>query len=223
MDERTDAGAGGESPPMVPSGTPVVGADGEPVGHVVAVEPGGLLVEEAGATGGDDARLHVPGGAVAEVGEQGVVLTTTGEAAMATERERAELARAARRGVDVRLLLAGVTDAPLVLAAQRASYGPLIEAGVRILEVKNSVLHAKLGVIDDAWSWVGSSNLDRRSVAWNNEVDAILLEREAAEGLEAAMARGMALAFPMTLDRWRGRGLGQRLRELLALPVADLL
>ena len=140
-----------------------------------------------------------------------------------TEREQAKLARAARRGVDVRLLLAGVTDAPLVLGAQRASYGPLLEAGVRVQEVRNSVLHAKLGVVDDAWSWVGSSNLDRRSVARNNEVDAILLGPEAAAALGASMARVMANAAPVTLDQWRRRGVGQRLRELLAWPVADLL
>jgi cardiolipin synthase A/B len=85
------------------------------------------------------------------------------------------------------------------------------------------VLHAKLGVVDDAWSWVGSSNLDRRSVAWNDEVDAVLLGPEAAEALGASMERAMANAVPVTLDRWRGRGLGQRLRELLAWPVADLL
>ena len=97
MNERADAEAGGDAPVIVPSGTPVVGADGEPVGHVVAAEPGGLLVAEAGATGGDDAHLHVPQGTVAEVGEQGVVLATTGEAAMAMERERAELAALLRR------------------------------------------------------------------------------------------------------------------------------
>ncbi len=140
-----------------------------------------------------------------------------------TEREQAELARAARRGVDVRLLLAGVTGEPVTLAAQRASYGPLLEAGVRIQEVRNSVLHAKLGVVDDGWAWVGSSNLDRRSVAWNNEVDAILLGQESAKALEASMSRVMAHSVPVTLDQWRGRGVRQRLRELLAWPVADLL
>ncbi len=109
-----------------------------------------------------------------------------------TEREHAELTRAARRGVDVRLLLPGVTDEPVTLAAQRASYGPLLEAGVRIQEVRNSVLHAKVGVIDDAWSWVGSSNLDRRSVAWNNEVDAILLGHEAGDALGSVKNLGQA-------------------------------
>ena len=140
-----------------------------------------------------------------------------------TRREQEELARAARRGVDVRLLLPGVTDTPVATAAQRASYGPLLEAGVRISEVRNSVLHAKIAVVDGVWSAVGSSNLDRRSVAWNNEVDAVLLGPEAAAPLEAAMARAADRAVPVTLNGWRGRSVGQRLRELVAWPLTDLL
>lgn len=138
-------------------------------------------------------------------------------------REIDELARAARRGVDVRLLLPGVTDTTPATHAQRASYGPLLEAGVEIREVTGSVLHAKVAMVDGVWSAVGSSNLDRRSVAWNNEVDAVLLGPEAGTALEAALARATADAAPVTLERWRRRGTGQRLRELLALPLTDLL
>ena len=112
-----------------------------------------------------------------------------------TPRESAELAQAALRGVDVRLLLPGVTDAPPATHAQRASYGPLLEAGVRIAEVRDSVLHAKLAVVDGAWSAIGSSNLDRRSAAWNNEVDAVLLGPEAA-ALEGAMGRVYRTRLP---------------------------
>jgi cardiolipin synthase len=140
-----------------------------------------------------------------------------------TRREAAELARAARRGVDVRLLLPGVTGEPVTMNAQQATYEELLEAGVRILELEDSVLHAKLGVVDGAWTAIGSSNLDRRSVAWNNEVDAVLLEPDLGKATEAILARGMARAVPVTLDRWRRRGLGQRLEELLAWPFADLL
>lgn len=140
-----------------------------------------------------------------------------------TPRERDELVRAARRGVDVRLLLPGVTDTPLATHAQRAAYGPLLDAGIRIFEVKDSVLHAKVGVIDDAWSWVGSSNLDRRSVAWNNEVDAILLGAEVAAVLANILERAMRRAAPVSLDGWKGRSTGQRLRELLSWPVRDML
>lgn len=140
-----------------------------------------------------------------------------------TPRERLELARAARRGVDVRLLLPGVTDTPVATHSQRASYGEVLEAGVRIFEITDAVLHAKVGVIDGDWSWVGSSNLDRRSVAWNNEADAVMLGREVGTALEAILARGMARAIPVTLDQWQQRGVGQRLRELLSWPMADFL
>lgn len=140
-----------------------------------------------------------------------------------TPRECAELARAARRGVDVRLLLAGATDQPFVHGAQRGFYGPLLEAGVQIMELWGAVLHAKVGVIDGVWSAVGSSNLDRRSVAWNDEADAVLLGPEAGAAMEASIARVMARATPASLERWRDRGAGQRLRELVAWPVLDLL
>lgn len=140
-----------------------------------------------------------------------------------TNRECAELARAARRGVDVRLLLAGATDQPLVRTAQQSFYDPLLAAGVRIMELWDAVLHAKVGVIDGEWSAVGSSNLDRRSVAWNDEVDAILLGPEVGAALEASMTRVMARAEPVSPERWRERGAVRRLRELLTQPVLDLL
>ena len=140
-----------------------------------------------------------------------------------TRREVEELAQAARRGVEVHLLLPGVTDTPPATHAQRASYGPLLEAGVRIWEVRNSVLHAKIAVVDGAWSAVGSSNLDRRSVAWNNEVDAVLLGPEMGASLESAMGRVAGQAEPVTLEGWRRRGLGQRFKELLAWPLTDQL
>ena len=123
----------------------------------------------------------------------------------------------------MRLLLAGATDQTFVRTAQQSFYGPLLEAGVRIMELWNSVLHAKVGVIDGEWSAIGSSNLDRRSVAWNNEVDAVLLGEEMGATLEAAMARVARRAVEVTLDGWRRRSAGQRLREALSWPLADLL
>ncbi len=87
-----------------------------------------------------------------------------------------------------------MTDTPPATYAQRASYGPLLGAGVRIAEVRDSVLHAKLAVVDGVWSAVGSSYLVRRSVAWNNEVVAVLLGSETGASLVAAMARAAASA-----------------------------
>lgn len=140
-----------------------------------------------------------------------------------TPQECAELARAARRGVDVRLLLAGATDQSLVRAAQPGFYGPLLQAGVQVMELWGAILHAKVGVIDGSWSAIGSSNLDRRSVAWNDEVDAVVLDPEVGAAVETSMARAMARARPVSLDEWRGRGAGQRLQEMLTSPLLDLL
>ena len=84
-----EGGAG--APALVPSGTPVVGADGAPVGQTVAAEPGVILVEPAGEAGGDAERLHVADEAVVAAGEGGVRLAVTGEELAAAERARGEL------------------------------------------------------------------------------------------------------------------------------------
>ena len=73
--------------------------------------------------------------------------------------------------------------------AGRAAYGDLLEAGVHIFELQNAVLHSKLAVVDGVWTAIGSSNLDRRSVVFNNEVDAIILGSDTAAQVEALLQR----------------------------------
>jgi cardiolipin synthase len=87
------------------------------------------------------------------------------------------LADAARRGVDVRLLLAGPrTDVRLARTAERARYAPLLAAGVRIWEWQPTTLHAKTFVTDGRWSSVGTMNFDNRSLALNDEVTLMVLD-----------------------------------------------
>lgn len=140
-----------------------------------------------------------------------------------TWQQRRMLRAAARRGVQVRLLLPSVSDAPPALAAQHAAYDDMLEAGIEIREVQGAILHAKLAVADGVWSAIGSSNLDRRSVAWNNEADAVVLGPDTAGLLEALLARDWAKAKPVTLAEWRRRGLGGRVREQMSRVVIDLL
>lgn len=90
---------------------------------------------------------------------------------------------AARRGVDVRLILAGTTDIPPARYAAQSFYGRLLKAGVRIFEWGGSVLHAKTALADDHWSTVGSSNLDSMSLRLNLEVNAIVEDRAFNEAL----------------------------------------
>src|SRR5688572_14543258 len=88
---------------------------------------------------------------------------------------------AARDGVDVRLLVPGTSDIPLVQAFSRAGYRPLLEAGVRVYEWRGSMLHAKTGVADDHWSRVGSSNLNIASWIGNWELDVVVDDKAFAQ------------------------------------------
>jgi cardiolipin synthase len=82
-----------------------------------------------------------------------------------------ELRRAARRGVDVRLILQGEPDMPIVKTAATMLYHHLLHAGVRIYEYCDRPLHAKVALMDDEWSTVGSSNLDPLSLSLNLEAN----------------------------------------------------
>ena len=131
-----------------------------------------------------------------------------------TDQEQDDLIAAARRGIDVRLLLPSDSDSKMALAVGRSHYGALLEAGVKIYEVQNEVLHSKTASIDGVWTAVGSSNFDPRSVVFNDEVDAIVLGSDTANAFERMFQRDLAQAKPVSLEEWRRRPLEQRLLEL---------
>ena len=133
------------------------------------------------------------------------------------------LADAARRGVDVQVVVPGRSNSMAALAGGRADYGTLLAAGVQIHEREQRILHAKTVVIDGAWSAVGSSNLDWRSTVWNNEIEAVVLGPAFGEQMEAAFNADIAASRTITLAAWRNRGVGERLEEMLAGTVAGLL
>ena len=127
--------------------------------------------------------------------------------------EREQFHKAARKGIDLRFVLPNHSDVDAAVYAARAAYGDLLEAGAKIYTMQRVVLHAKLATVDGVWSVVGSSNLDRRSVVFNNEVDAIILGRETAAQVEAILRQDMAQSHEISLAAWRQRSLGERLRE----------
>jgi cardiolipin synthase len=140
-----------------------------------------------------------------------------------TEDEKNDLIAAARRGVDVRLLLPGDSDSGLALAVGHAAYTDLLEAGVKVYETQNLVLHSKTAVIDGAWSVVGSSNFDQRSVLFNDEIDAVVLGSASAQDLEKMFERDFAKAAPVDLASWKRRPVTQRLGEVLSSFWQNLL
>ena len=134
-----------------------------------------------------------------------------------TDQEEGDLIAAGRRGVDVRLLLPSDSDSKMALAVGRSHYGYLLEAGVKIYEVQNEVLHSKTASIDGVWTAIGSSNFDPRSVVFNDEVDAIVLGSSTANGYEQMFQADLSRARQIDRQAWRTRPLGQRLLELFEL------
>ena len=135
-------------------------------------------------------------------------------------RLRRALRAVARRGGKVELLLAGKTDVPLAQHAARSLYGPLLRAGVHIWEYQPQILHAKLALIDDAL-FVGSANLDARSLAINYELtvhlhdDALAAEGTAMFNTDLAQARAISLAEWQASRTWFTRLRGAWARFLL--------
>jgi cardiolipin synthase len=129
-----------------------------------------------------------------------------------------ELAQAASRRVDVKLLLPSHNDSVAALAIQRSTYARLLDAGVAVLERNSVILHSKSAVIDKSWSCVGTSNIDARSVRYNDEVDAIVVGTQTAERLAQLFLDDVAKARPIEPATWQSRPLSQRLRELFWRP-----
>jgi cardiolipin synthase A/B len=133
-----------------------------------------------------------------------------------SRRFRRALRRAARRGVDVRLLLPGPrTDHPWVRQAARRFYARMLRSGVRIFEYQPRMLHAKMILCDD-WVSVGSSNLDRWSFKWNLEANQEVADRTVADAAARAFVDDFAVSEALNRRYWRQRAWLDRLRERIA-------
>jgi cardiolipin synthase len=120
---------------------------------------------------------------------------------------------AAKRGVDVRLIVPSFTDSRVVLNATQATFTQLLDAGVKIYELKDALLHAKSVVIDSSVTIIGSSNLDMRSFLHNDEVNAIVISRDTAQRMEEVFQRDQQSARAVELKAWERRSLWQRTKE----------
>ena len=98
-----------------------------------------------------------------------------------------EMRRAARRGVEVRLILQGKPDMAIVKTAANMLYHHLLSSGVQIFEYCERPLHGKVAVSDDEWSTVGSSNLDPLSLSLNLEANVIIKDRAFNQHLSARL------------------------------------
>ncbi|MFP5212603.1 MAG: cardiolipin synthase [Acidobacteriota bacterium] len=123
---------------------------------------------------------------------------------------------AARRGVDVKIVIPEKTDSDFSGYAGRYYFRGLLKAGVKLYHYKGGMLHAKLAIFDGVWSTVGSSNLDMRSFMTNDEVNASILGRDFANTLEEYFSGELKNSEPLSLRKWRMRPLSERAMELRA-------
>lgn len=127
------------------------------------------------------------------------------------------LIRKAKEGVDVRILVPNdLNDSRAVRHASRGSYDELLAGGVQIYEYQPTFIHAKLLVVDNSWSVVGSANMDNRSRKLNEEAVFGILDREFGAKLEMIFLADIAKAEQIRLPEWRKRSLWSRVQELVA-------
>jgi cardiolipin synthase len=120
------------------------------------------------------------------------------------------LSGAARAGIDVRLLVPGASDNPVVQTLSRAAYRPLLEAGVRVFEWNGPMMHAKTAVADGCWSRIGSSNSNLASWMTNRELDVVAFDRELAARMEAMYEQDLAFSTEIVLRSGRMRPSGEK-------------
>lgn len=111
---------------------------------------------------------------------------------------------AARDGVDVRLLVPGASDLPLIRDLSRIGYRDLLRSGVRIFEWDGPMLHAKTLVTDGRWVRVGSSNLNPSSLSGNYELDVLVADAELAEAMDLQFRRDIARSREVRRRPFRG-------------------
>ncbi len=133
------------------------------------------------------------------------------------------LENAARRDVDVTLLLPSESTSDFALKAGRAYYAELMDTGVHIYERENVILHAKTAVIDGVWSTVGSSNLDWRSIVFNDECNAVILGAGFGQQMEDMFTQDLAQSKHIDPAVWADRSFWESLDEWKAKIFEPLL
>jgi cardiolipin synthase len=120
------------------------------------------------------------------------------------------LRAASKAGVDVRLLIPGVNDIPIMRALSRAGLRPLLEAGVRIYEWNGSMMHAKTAVVDGQWARVGSTNLNIASWLSNWEIDIIVEDADFSEEIRRMFLQDIQNSTEVVLKKNRPRAVKSR-------------
>ncbi|MBR6458572.1 MAG: phosphatidylserine/phosphatidylglycerophosphate/cardiolipin synthase family protein [Actinomycetaceae bacterium] len=133
------------------------------------------------------------------------------------------LKRAARRGVDVRVLIPEYSNHIYVDWASRPHYKYLLDAGVRIFLFEEAMVHAKTMTVDGKWSTVGTANIDRLSRRGNFEINLEIYDDGFAQAMESVFEVDMGNSRELSLEEWEQRGTLARVTEKIIQPLSPLL
>ncbi len=140
-----------------------------------------------------------------------------------THRLARALASAAKRGVDVRLIIPEKSDHFAVDLGARAFFNMLLEAGARIFLYSGNMIHSKSMVIDGTWATVGSMNLDSASLLYNFEANIVSTDTGFAEELSAFFVHDIKETREVTLVEWKNRFFLEKIPEMLIRLVRKFL
>ena len=129
---------------------------------------------------------------------------------------------AAERGVDVRMIVAGKSDHPILVNIGRSYYEELLRYGVKIYEYEAGINHAKVALVDTEWLMVGSANLDTRSMRLNFELNALVRDPQTAAALERVLANDLAVSREIVAEEFSQRPRWQRWKESMVRPLGPL-
>jgi len=125
---------------------------------------------------------------------------------------RRTLCRAAKRGVDIKLMVPGIkTDNNMARYIGQGYYAHLLKKGVQIFEYQNHFIHSKV-VLVDHWVTVGSANLDRWSAKWNLEANQEILDKVFAQSVYEMFVADLQNCDQITLDKWNKRSPTQKFK-----------
>ena len=130
---------------------------------------------------------------------------------------------AARRGVDVRLLLPLKSNHIVADWISRGYFSQLLEAGVRVLRYRDAMVHAKTATVDGTWSTVGTANIDRLSLQGNYEINVEVIDESLAKTLEEVFTLDETNCLPLTRNEWEARDLHRKFTEFVLAPLRPLL
>jgi cardiolipin synthase len=133
------------------------------------------------------------------------------------------LAMAADRGVDVSIVVPERSDHPIVAAAGRSYYQPLLESGIQLYRYRTGMLHSKTITVDHSFALLGSANLDIRSFYLNFEINLLLYGPQITNHLRFAQQGYINEADPIDLAQWRARPASKQYLENACALLSPLL